>query len=94
LQEFLAGTDPNSSNSVMRIVYVHASKDDIRIRFNGITGKRYRLERSDGMPGTSGSLSNWTGILTFRVGTSQIVDLIDSSAMRRNNSFYRVRLLP
>jgi hypothetical protein len=87
LQEFQAGTDPNSSNSVTRISQVLISGNDVRIRFKGVTGKRYRLERSGGMS------SNWTGIVTFKVGLSQTVELIDSSAMRRTNSFYRVRLL-
>jgi uncharacterized repeat protein (TIGR01451 family) len=89
LQEFLAGTDPNSSNSLTRISEVLLSGNDVRLRFHGVAGKRYQLERSEEMNGPS----TWKAIVIFKVGSSQVVDLIDSSAMRRTNSFYRVRLL-
>jgi uncharacterized repeat protein (TIGR01451 family) len=89
LQEFLAGTDPNSSNSLTRISQVLLSGNDVRLRFHGVAGKRYQLERCEEMNGPSA----WKPVVIFKVGSSQIVDLIDSSAMRRTNSFYRVRLL-
>src|SRR5262249_9996032 len=88
LQEFLAGTDPNSSNSLTRISQVLISGNDLRIRFNGVTGKRYRLERSNYMN------TNWIPVVTFKVGALQTIDLIDSGAMSRNGAFYRVHLLP
>jgi hypothetical protein len=89
-EEFLAGTNPNSSNSVTRISEVWLSGEDVRIRFRGVAGKRYRLERKDGMGGAN---SNWTPVVIFKVGSSQIIDLIDSSAMRRTNAFYRVHVM-
>jgi uncharacterized repeat protein (TIGR01451 family) len=89
LQEFLAGTDPNSSNSVMRITGFALNGDDVRIRFRGVAGKRYALEHNTAMTG-----SNWTSIVGFRLGSSASVDLIDSGGRRRTNQYYRVRLVP
>jgi len=88
-QEFLAGTDPHSSNSVTRIIGFVLTGDDVRIRFSGVAGKRYLLEHNHAL-----TSSNWIGVASFRLGASAVVDLIDSGGRWRTNQYYRIRLLP
>jgi hypothetical protein len=89
LEEFSAGTDPQSSNSVTRIIGFVLTGDDVRIRFRGVAGKRYLLEHNNAL-----TTSNWSGVAGFRLGSSAVVDLIDSGGRWRTNQYYRVRLLP
>ena len=89
LQEFLAGTNPNQGTSVLKITQVQLLGNDVHIRFEGVSGKRYRLERIDGM-GKDG----WTSVLEFKVGLGRNIDLIDSVSPEASSRVYRVRVLP
>ena len=68
LQEYLAGTDPRSAASVLRITSIQKSAGDIVINFPSVFGKTYRVEQKnnfsvgwstlhDNIPGTGGSIS-------------------------------------
>jgi len=47
LQEFQAGSDPLNPNSAIRISNLRLIDGDVRIQFQSILGKAYRVERSD-----------------------------------------------
>ncbi|MDB6035740.1 MAG: hypothetical protein JWM16_6078 [Verrucomicrobiales bacterium] len=88
LQEFLAGTDPHQATSVLRISQVQLLGGNFHILFQGITGKKYRLERMD-LPGLGG----WTTVFDFKVGLSRDMDLTDPFTSSTSGRFYRLRLL-
>jgi len=57
LQEYYDGTDPNDSNSVLRITAIIPVGADIHVYFTSVSGKYYSLERFDPISGV------WTNIV-------------------------------
>jgi uncharacterized repeat protein (TIGR01451 family) len=84
--EFLAGTDPNDSLSVTRILRI-AATNGVQLTVQGARGRSHLLERLDP---TSGA---WTTVLTFSLEEDpmEIPDLI---APTGPTHFYRLRVVP
>ncbi len=88
-EEYVAGTSPVDAASVLRIVRIQRSGADVEIAFDAVAGKRYRLERLDGMAGAA-----WSGMVDFRVSQKTTVELLDTGAAGHLSRFYRIRVLP
>lgn len=88
-QEYLAGTDPRDKQSVLRVTQMLIFGNDVRVGFRGVSGKKYRLERSENVEGDV-----WTAVIDCRVGTVLDMELIDANAASRPQHIYRVRLMP
>jgi hypothetical protein len=85
VEEYVAGTDPTSSTSVLRISSLDVSGDDIVVSFPTVSGKTYRLEGSDTLEGDS-----WTIVQDDIPGTGDIVQVVDPEASAHPSRFYRV----
>jgi uncharacterized repeat protein (TIGR01451 family) len=89
--EFLAGTDPNDSLSVTRILHIDAT-NGVQLTVQGTRGRSYVLERLD-----SGT-EVWTTVLLFRIGSGIIVEntieVQDPVAPIGPTRFYRIRVMP
>jgi hypothetical protein len=86
-QEFLAGTDPRSGASALRVSGVAGNPSSILIDFPSVFGKSYQLEYKNDLSATT-----WISLGTPIPGTGAIVEASDSSAAGTFR-FYRVRLL-
>jgi hypothetical protein len=87
LQEYLAGTDPTNSSSVLRMTAITPAGADVRVYFTSVGAKYYALQRSDSMGGT------WTAIVTNIPGNDGIQWVKDIGAATRTGAFYRIGLL-
>jgi hypothetical protein len=88
LQEYLAGTDPRDSNSVMRITTCQMDAATFRIDFTSVPGKLYRVERaSDSQPG------DWEAVADNVLGTGGIVRVLDTTRTGSTTWLYRVKLV-
>jgi hypothetical protein len=85
VQEFTAGTNPNNAASVLKVGEVAASGNDIVVSFATVSGRTYRLERSDTLQGDS-----WTAVQSGIAGTGSIVQVTDANAAAQTRRFYRV----
>ncbi|GEM_PF-343972 len=84
-QEFISGTDPNDRASLLKIDQVKASGADIVLSFPTVTGKTYRVERSDNLQNNS-----WTVVQDNIAGTGQTVNVTDSAGAQHATRFYRL----
>jgi len=84
-QEYAAGTNPTTSSSTLKITQLQASGNDMLISFPSVTGKPYRLERSDTLQ--SGS---WTTVQDNIVGTGNTVQVPDAGGALQSKRFYRI----
>lgn len=89
LQEYLAGTDPQDPNSVMRIETIQKDANNMRIRFTSVSGKRYRVERATDIVDL-----NWAVVADDLPGTGAAIDVTDPVLPGVGRQLYRVRLLP
>ncbi|MEO7934381.1 MAG: autotransporter-associated beta strand repeat-containing protein [Chthoniobacterales bacterium] len=87
-QEFAAGTDPKSNASALKVSNVAPSGNDMVISFPTVSGKVYRVERSDTLQ--SGS---WTTVQDNLAGTGGVVQVTDAGGAMQGKRFYRV-LIP
>lgn len=81
--EWAAGTDPQSRASVLAIRDVIVTADDVTLTFPTVTGRAYRLERSETLRPDS-----WVVVKGGIAGTGGIVEVVDADASERR--FYRV----
>jgi hypothetical protein len=88
--EFLAGTDPTSSASVLRISAVARQGNDLRITWTMGSGKTNVLQRADGLRGT-GNFADVFTVLTVGSATNYL-DV--GAATNVSARYYRVRLGP
>jgi hypothetical protein len=94
-QEYAAGTDPNVSTSVLKVSAMQASGNDMLLSFTTISGKSYRLERSDTLANGS-----WTTVVSNGVaadnlpGTGSLVQVRDTNGALVSKRFYRIVVLP
>ena len=86
LQEFMAGTDPTSSTSIMRITSITRAGNVNTITWDSVNGKTYHLQSTDTLTGafTDGGGPDITanGPSTFTTDTTAVV-----------GRFYRVHLV-
>jgi uncharacterized repeat protein (TIGR01451 family) len=87
LQEYQAGTNPRDPTSLLQITSVEMTGSEVHVRFLGVTGKRYRLERTDDM-------IVWTKVLDCIVGSIVEMEVVDKAPPNLLNRFYRILLLP
>jgi T5SS/PEP-CTERM-associated repeat protein len=94
LQEYLAGTDPTNSLSVLRITAIAQEGDDMRVTWTMGNGKTNALQATAGDDG--GGFTNTFAdlfIVTNTVGTA--TNYLDTGgATNAPSRFYRVRLVP
>lgn len=85
LQEYLAGTDPRSAQSRLRLNEVARVGKDTVIRFSAVTGRSYTIQYQDALGG-----SGWQTLTTVSPGLSdravETTDTAPTSATR----FYRL----
>ena len=89
LQEYLAGTDPNSSTSALRITAITREGDDIRVTWMTAAGKTNALQRRENLlviPVPIFTVTNTVGT------TTNYLDV--GAATNAPAFFYRVRLVP
>jgi alpha-glucosidase len=84
-QEFTSGTDPNSRVSLLKINQIQASGSDLVVSFATVTGKTYRLERSDTLQAGS-----WATVQDNIAGSGSMVQITDANAAAQPKRFYRV----
>jgi hypothetical protein len=87
LSEFLAGTDPQNEASSLRLQLAAVGPESVRLEFESVTGKRYRLERNgDPLP------AGWVQAGSELVGTGAVLAAEDARAAGRR--YYRLVVLP
>jgi uncharacterized repeat protein (TIGR01451 family) len=89
LQEYLAGTDPQSAESVLRIVGIGLEGESLRVRFSTAPGRRYVIEQTDDLGG-----GGWSAAGPTLVGTGDAVEMSGAAPATSRARFYRVRLAP
>ena len=84
-QEFTAGTNPTNAASLLKITSLVVSGNDYVASFPTVSGKFYRMERSDTLQAGS-----WTTVLDNIAGTGGTVQVTDVGAAAQNKRFYRI----
>jgi uncharacterized repeat protein (TIGR01451 family) len=91
-QEFFAGTNPNDTSSVTRLIALELAPGGPQLTFRGSLGKVYRLDRKEG------TTNDWIPVTTFQIGvggaTNEIVHVIDQLPPTSATRLYRVQILP
>jgi hypothetical protein len=87
LQEYLAGTDPRSSASLLEITSVELMHGGWRISFQSVSGKTYRVEHG------ADPVGPWEVFADFISGTGSVVTVVDKNGGEAGRRFYRVRLV-
>jgi uncharacterized repeat protein (TIGR01451 family) len=85
-QEYVAGTDPSNSASVLKVV-AEMTESAARLSFESIAGRRYRMERA---PAPAGP---WTMIGSELVGEGDTAVVFDPTIAGQAQRFYRVHVL-
>jgi hypothetical protein len=85
--EFLAGTDPNNAQSVLRLSVIDVTAAAVSITFPSVAGKLYRLEHKVNL------LSGTWMELTELQGTGGTLRVSDTRANESQQGYYRVRVL-
>jgi uncharacterized repeat protein (TIGR01451 family) len=88
LQEFLAGTEPRSAASALRITEVLAGPAEVRVRFMTSLGRKYRLERANQLPADT-----WSAVGPDVDGTGDIAEASDAPGSPGEHWFYRLKLV-
>ena len=89
LQEYVAGTDPRQPTSRLSVRPV-VSGNDVQIIFPTVSGKVYRVERTNDL-----SIANWTTFTGDVIGTGNEVTVTDSGATSSfGKRFYRLSVIP
>jgi len=83
--EFTAGTNPNSSNSILRVSNIAISGNDIVVSFATVSGKNYHLERS-----TTLQAGSWITLQSNIVGNGGVMQITDVGSANQQKCFYRV----
>ena len=90
LQEYWAGTDPQSAASQVRIVSVAATPEQfVAVSFRTVTNRHYQLEYCVDL--TSGG---WKAAAALRAGTGDDLTVLAAPPVSENARFFRVKVLP
>jgi hypothetical protein len=89
LQEFYAGTNPQTNSSALRVTSVQKSSSDVVVTFSSVAGKMYRVEKKDDL-----TLATWTLLVDQIVGTGGPLVITDPGAATLPKRFYRADVLP
>jgi hypothetical protein len=92
LNEFLAGTQPNNSNSVFKIVSIKPETNNVRVTWTTVGGKSYVVQTNASLPGTFADSS--PVIPVPGTGESTTNFLHAGSLTNSPRRYYRVRLGP
>jgi lysophospholipase L1-like esterase len=84
-QEFTSGTNPNSAASALKVAQVQTSGSNLVVSFPTVSGKTYRLERSDTLQNGS-----WSTVQDNIAGTGGVLQITDPGAAAQSKRFYRV----
>jgi len=93
LQEFRDGTDPrNDSSFLLKILAIERSGSDIVVRFSGVAGKTFRLERTLDLANPASSFERISGVPDRTPDITGPTEIIDPGAVGLGKAFYRMRL--
>lgn len=84
-----AGTDPQSSLSVLKVMVTTVTGNDVQITVSTVTGKSYQLETSATLEGGS-----WVSVGAAVVATGDSTNFTHVNGAGELKRFYRVRVLP
>jgi len=84
-QELSSGTSPTDPASVLKISQLQASNGDIVLSFPTVTGKIYRVERSDTLQDGS-----WVTVQGGIAGTGGTIQVSDTGGSAQPKRFYRI----
>ena len=87
--EFLAGTDPTSAASSLKIVPPPLLSGGVTIRWESISGKVYRLQYKDDL-----SAATWWDVSGNITASGNISSKTDTNAPILGRRYYRVVLVP
>jgi len=89
LQEFLAGTDPTNSGSILRVLTLTPlGGGGTRVIWAAAPGKRYQVQFKDNL-----SDSGWTNLPGVAIASGTTAAMMDGEGLG-NRRFYRVILAP
>jgi Astacin (Peptidase family M12A) len=89
IQEYMAGTDPNSATSLFRVSSIVPNSGSYQIGFQSVLGKTYRLEYRDDL-----ATGSWNTLTDQIFGTGATIQIVDPSAAGLTKRFYRFSLEP
>lgn len=89
LQEFLAGTNPDSASSILKLLPVTEIKGTPTVSFNSSAGIVYRVSFSDNL-----ATGQWQILADQIIGTGGEIQIADTSAPGNQDRFYRLEVLP
>jgi hypothetical protein len=89
-KEFLAGTDPLSANSVLRLRATGFDAEGFVVRFQSVSNKFYQLERAN----TLVNSNSWELLQDDIEGTGGWIELVDTNAPSASRRFYRIKVKP
>lgn len=87
LAEYLAGTDPRSPASVLRIRRVSLIRADSWISFDSVPGRRYEIQRMEDL--TNGT---WSTVSNGISGNGGVLEIVDPGGASVPFRFYRAKL--
>ncbi len=89
LEEYIAGTDPVNPASALRITAIRESGADVRLDFDSISGKMYRVESKDSLSDVT-----WTEIDEFTSNITGTQTFEELDAITGSTKFYRIKCGP
>ena len=87
-EEEVAGTDPFSNSSRLRITSIEFSGGDVEVTFDSVAGHHYRLESSATLPGT------WSYVSGDTVASGAATTLTHVNGTAGPRRFYRIKPSP
>ena len=95
LQEFLAGTDPTNSASVLRITSVKIQGTNVLVTWTMGAGKTNALQVTSGGPGGSYATNGFADLVIISNTVGTVTNGVDQGgATSSATRYYRVRLVP
>jgi uncharacterized repeat protein (TIGR01451 family) len=88
-EEFRAGTDPAVAASVLKIQNVQVRGADVVIQFASVSGKAYRLERTQDLTG-----AGWATVNEFIPGNGEVMEITVQGAAGGASAFFQLKIVP